>query len=303
MTAPTISTQPRLFAGADSIRPAHTAVREIVFASDLSSASDRAFDHARLLAEGFGAHLVLYYALEVAHGTTDPAELETRHRVQRAAREHLERRAEGVSVATGVRVERCPSVSDALVSYLRAARPDLVVMGTRGRSGLAHLMLGSVAERVLQQTRMPTLCVREPEHGVALPYRRILVPTDLSPSSRRALPLAAALGRTFDAEVLAVHIADVRVHGATWGITTLMEDRLPAEQDVEAFVRAEMPDVRVRARVELGSVCDAVTRVAAEEHADVIVISTHGEDSVADRLQGSHAERIVRQSPCPVLVV
>jgi universal stress protein A len=183
MTAPPISMQSLLFADVDSVRPARAAIREIVFASDLSSASDRAFDHARLLAEGFGAHLVLYHALAVAHGTVDPDELEIRHRVQRAAREHLERRAQGTSVATDVRVERCPSVSDALVSYLLAARPDLVVMGTRGRGSLAHLVLGSVAESVLQRARMPTLCVREPEHGVAVPYRRLLVPSDLSPSS------------------------------------------------------------------------------------------------------------------------
>jgi nucleotide-binding universal stress UspA family protein len=303
VTASTVSKQPLLFAGTDSIRPAPAALREIVFASDLSAASDRAFDHARLLAEGFGARLVLYHALELADDTGEHAEREMQHRLDRAAREHLSRRAESCSVPTHVEVERCRVATDALASYVRAQKPDLVVMGTRGRSGLAHFVVGSVAEHVLQRTQVPILCVREPAHGVALPLRRIVVPTDLSTSSRRALPLAAALGRTFGAEILAVHIADVRLRGATWGVTTLVEDRLPSEEHVADFVRREMPDLRVRARVDLGSVCDGVARVAADEHADLIVLSTHGEDSLADRLHGSHAERVVRHSPCPVLVV
>ena len=303
MMVPTASKPPLLFAGAESLRPAPAAVREIVFASDLSAASDRAFDHARLLAEGFGAHLVLYHAVETAHEAVQPQDRELAYRLQRGAREHLDRRAQGTVAATAVHVEHARSAADALVAHLRGATPDLVVMGTRGRSGAAHLILGSVAETVLHRTRLPTLCVREPQHGVALPYRRIVVPTDLSAESRRALPLAAAFGRVFGAEILAVHVADVHIHRSTCGVTATVEERVPSELQVAAFVRSEMPDLRVRARVELGTACDGITRVAAEEHADVIVLSTHGEDSFADRLQGSHAERIVRQSPCPVLVV
>ena len=80
-------------------------------------------------------------------------------------------------------------------------------MATHGRDGLAHLFLGSVTEMAIQHGRSPVLCVREPAHGVALPYRRILVPTDLSEASRRAFPLAAQLARAFDAEVVGVHVA------------------------------------------------------------------------------------------------
>jgi nucleotide-binding universal stress UspA family protein len=302
-TSTTIASGPLLFAGRESLRAAPLTLREILFPSDLSPTSDRAYDHARLLSECFGAHLLLYHALQAGPETAEPLEREMQHRLQRAAVEHLERRAHALPVRSDVCVERSGSAAHSLIDFIRRTQPDLVVMGTRGRTGLAHFVLGSVTEHVLQHTAAPTLCIREPQHGVALPYRRILVPTDLSAPSRRAFPIAAALAEAFDAEVLAVHAADVHVDGATWGITDAIERRLPSEQRLAAFLRPDMDGVRVRPLVELGSAWDGITRVAATERADLIVLSTHGEDSLADRWLGSHAERIVRQAPCPVLVV
>ena len=78
---------------------------------------------------------------------------------------------------------------------MRGTTPDLVVMATHGRDGLAQLFLGSVTETVMRLGRCPVLGVREPQHGVALPFRRILVPTDLSPALRRPFALGALLAR------------------------------------------------------------------------------------------------------------
>jgi len=303
MTGTTVSSTPSLFAGHESLRTEPPILREILFPTDLSPASQRAFDHARLLAERFGAHLVAYHAMEAPAPGADALEREVQHRRERAAREHLERAVQGLSVRADVRVQRVRSAPSALVDFIRASGPDVVVMSTHGRAGVAQFVLGSVTEHVLQHTCAPTLCIREPEHGVALPYRRILVPTDFSAHSRRAFPLAAGLARAFGAEVLAVHAADVRVRGATWGISGAVEEGLPSESQLEAFLEAEMGGIRVRPLVELGPAWDTITRVAADERVDLIVLSTHGEDSVADRLLGSHAECIVRQSACPVLVV
>lgn len=279
------------------------AIREILAPSDLSVASDRALDHARLLAERFHAHLVLYHAL-AQDGALPPGsvEQEVRRRLERAAREHLERRTAIASMAIDVCVEAGAPVP-ALLAHVRDRRPDLVVMSTHGRQGVARLVLGSVTEKVLESGLCPTLCVREPEHGVALPYRRLLVPTDLSPASRRAFPMAAALAGAFGAEVVAVHAASVHAGHSTWGITTSVDDALPSEGALLDFLQPELAHVRTRCRAELGCAWDCITRVATEERVDLIVMSTHGLDSLADRFLGSHAERVVRQAPCPVLIV
>jgi nucleotide-binding universal stress UspA family protein len=146
------------------------------------------------------------------------------------------------------------------------------------------------------------MCVREPAHGAALPYRSILVPTDLSPASRRAFPLAALLARRFDARVLALHIAPRPTGVPLLGIPELVERQIPSEQALAGFLEPGFSGVQVSARVELGSAWERIIGVAREERTDLIVMSSHGHDSVADTLLGSHTERVAAHAPCPVIV-
>jgi nucleotide-binding universal stress UspA family protein len=178
-------------------------------------------------------------------------------------------------------------------------------MSTHGRDGIARLVLGSTAEMVVQFGRAPVLCVREPEHGAALPYRRILVPTDLSEASRRAFRIAAGLAKSFGAEVIALHVARPPLGAAasTAGVTYAVEEQVPSEEQLKAFLMPEFLGQRLLPRVEMGSAWDRINETARAERADVIVMSTHGRDSLADRVMGSHTNRVVRHASCPVLVV
>jgi nucleotide-binding universal stress UspA family protein len=279
-------------------------IHHILFPSDLSQASDLAFDHARLIAEAFTATVTLYHVLEVKrrHELEDAVEREHLRRAERAAREHLDRQALRVTTLGRVIVERTSSPAEAMIALIEACSPDLTVMATHGRGNLAQLVLGGVTERVARASA-PVLCVREPEHGSALPYRRVLVPTDLSPASRRAFPLAAALAGRFGAEVLALHVASGPTGASLSGIPDFVERSLPSEQALLAFLDPAFREVAVRARVELGSPWDRIVETARQERVDLIVMSTHGHDSISDRLLGSHTERVVRHAPCPVLVV
>jgi nucleotide-binding universal stress UspA family protein len=190
-----------------------------------------------------------------------------------------------------------------MIALIESCSPDLTVMATHGRGNLAQLVLGGVTERVARRASAPVLCVREPEHGSALPYRRVLAPTDLSSASRRAFPLAATLAGRFGGEVLALHVAPGPTGGSLSGIPDYVERSLPSEQDLLAFVKPAFGEVALRARVELGSPWDRIVETARMERVDLIVMSTHGRDSLADRLLGSHTERVIRHAPCPVLVV
>jgi nucleotide-binding universal stress UspA family protein len=281
-----------------------TVIRKILFPSDLSAGSDRALDHARFLAEHFRARLTLYHVVEGTprHGASpsDPAG-EPWRRAAKQACDHLDRHSNDLTIPTEVIVEQGPSAAQALVAHIRNSRPDLTVMSTHGREGLSHLLIGSVTDTVVQHGRCPVLCVREPEHGVALPYRRILVPTDLSEDSRRAFPLAALLARSFRAEVVALHVADVKAPRQLHGMSYAMEAS-PSEAAVGHFFDTDFRDVKVVLRVLLGSAWDHIVSTARNERVDLIVMSTHRHDSLADRIVGSHVESVVRHAPCPVLI-
>jgi nucleotide-binding universal stress UspA family protein len=290
----------------DEPGPGSASIRHILFPSDLSRASDRALDHAQLLAERFDARLTLYHVVEAA-ATRGPLtwnpEREAQRRAEEAARQHLERRAAGLRVPHVVVVYPRRSAGRALVRYIAATRPDLTVMATHGREGLRHLVLGSVTESVLGGTHRPVLCVRAPDHGVALPYRRVLVPTDLTPASRRAFPLASHLARAFDAEVVAVHVAPPPAVTSLAGVPEVVEAATVEESEVWEFLQPDFGGLRATVRVPGGAAAQAIVEAARLEKADVIVMSTHGHDSLADRVHGSHTERVVRHSPCPVLAM
>jgi nucleotide-binding universal stress UspA family protein len=272
------------------------AIREILFPTDLTPESDRAFDHARFLAESFEASLVLYHAVCVPDHRQAHWAFAHEHEVwttaERHARECLGRRAETLRVSHREIVERRVSVRGALVDTIRATRPDLTVLSTHGREGLAHLLVGSLAEKVVEQSSHPVLCVREPDHGLALPYRRLLVPTDFSAASRLAFPMAALLARRFSAEVVAFHVASAGTPGGS----------AVSEETLRKYFLADFGGLDVTPRVARGSVWDGILVAARQARADLVVMATRGHDSLADRVLGSNTERVVRHAPCPVLV-
>lgn len=281
------------------------SVREVFFPTDLSLAADRAFDHARFLAERFEASLVLYHAVQVPDHRLPHWAFAHGHEIwvaaERHARECLERRAETLKVSHRVIVERQVSVQLRLIELIRSIQPDLTVLATHGREGLSHLLLGSVAEKVVQHAFRPVLCVRAPDHGLALPYRRILVPTDFSLSSRLAFPMAALLARSFSAEVVAVHVMPSTTLGALVGTASAPGPPV-SESTLWKYFQDDFAGLPVTAQVHRGSVWDRIVQTARVERADLIVMATRGHDSLADRVVGSNTERVVRHAPCPVLV-
>jgi nucleotide-binding universal stress UspA family protein len=281
------------------------AARRILFPTDLSEESENAFAHARLLAEAFDATLTLYHAVEAPHHDEPHWAFDSAQQIWRAAervaRHDLERTAADLGVRHEIQVERCVCAHRALVDLILASRPDLVVMATHGREGLAHLFLGSVTEKVVQHGHRPVLCVRRGPRGGTLPYRRILVPTDFSPAARRAFPLASLLAHTFGAEVIAFHAVPERTLATLSGIPGPLPPALSEAALWEHFQR-DFAGVTVTAQVHEGSPWRRIVHTAEVEKVDLVVMSTLGHDSLGDRIVGSNTERVVRHAPCPVLV-
>jgi nucleotide-binding universal stress UspA family protein len=279
-------------------------MRRILFPTDLSHESDIAFGHACLVAERFDAELTLYHSIDLRKvartiGRGGPMEEALRREELEAVR-HLETRAGRTSAVTRVRVDYGLSPHQAVAAAIADRRPDLTVMSTHGRRGIAHLLMGSVAETAIEEGGRPILCVRGSHHGPALPYRRVLVPTDLR--SGRAFPIAAVIARAFHADVVALHVVPF-TRASLSGLPQALETAVPDEAEVIRFLQPEFHGLRVTARVELGPGWEIIPSIADEEGCDLVVMSTHRHDSLADAMLGSRAERIVTLAPCPVIVV
>jgi nucleotide-binding universal stress UspA family protein len=270
---------------------------EILWPTDLSPESRPALDHVRALADRFSAQVTLYHAvprpdLEYQPWPRGGSMDGYWSAAADAAHLQLAELAESLATRHTVCVEKVISPARAIVSWIRANRPDLVVMATHGHSGLSQLLLGSVTQQVIQHARRPVLGMRHAVGGRGLPYRRLLVPTDLSPASRSAFGHAGAIARVFGAQVIGLYVAPPepdRAADAQASLERLMHDRLPG--------------VHMTARVDHGRPWERIVAQAIAADADLVVMSCQGADAVEERLLGSNTDRVLRQAPCPVLVV
>lgn len=191
------------------------------------------------------------------------------------------------------------------VEFLEA---DVTLMGRRQSVERRHLLLGSTAERIVRHAPCSVLVVRSREQGsgarswqMVEPARRILLATDLSPHSLRAFPLAARLAREFDARLHLAHVVP-RAEGAAGADAA----RMPADpgRALADFRREHLaPDVPVDEWLLAGEADQALCAAARDRNCDLIVMATHGYTGLKHALLGSTAERVVRNAPCPVLVV
>lgn len=146
--------------------------------------------------------------------------------------------------------------------------------------------------------------------SAAVSLKKILAPTDFSPSSGKALEYAAALAAQFDAAVTLLHIAEVGSMGYEHGAADFprMESqlRIAAEKQIAECVKNNVAvEIKVGRGWPFGGkrAYHEIVETARKQRADLIVISTHGFSGLDRLIMGSTAERVVRHAPCPVLVV
>lgn len=151
-------------------------ITHILVPMDFSPGSDAALAWARDLAQQCGARLTLLHVVTdpraVGFMTPEvyvPAVPETQQRMLREAKERLERAIpEDERGRFAVTVDaRLGDVAENILEAAREQHADLIVMGTHGRHGLAHLLLGSVAERVLRNASCPVLTTHGAPQGKA----------------------------------------------------------------------------------------------------------------------------------------
>jgi nucleotide-binding universal stress UspA family protein len=208
--------------------------------------------------------------------------------------------------------------SDAKAEILKEAAAhdgSLIVMGTHGRSGIEHVLLGSVAEKVLRNAPCPVLVV--PPHaanvdgGVSPVFKRIVCAIDFSTSSHVALNLALALAQEGDARLTLLHAIEFP-HALREVVfsTDTDADRLHAAAEAEYLrrLRALVPSATrtyctVTTQVNEGKPAREIARLAAAEQADLIVMGVHGRGAVDLMVFGSNTHAVVRSARCPVMVV
>ena len=160
-------------------------IRNVLIALDFSEISEAALAYARQLARQFNARLHLLHVMEnefLRPMAIDPHELEAA--VWRRLTDHLTEDDRGALHALPV-IRKSNRPADEIVQYAKSQDVDLIVLGTHGRSGMAHLLLGSVAEQVVRSAPCPVLTVRHARHD---PRENRAAGSPVAAASRSARP-------------------------------------------------------------------------------------------------------------------
>ncbi|MGQ9826679.1 MAG: universal stress protein [Roseiflexus sp.] len=281
--------------------------RQILVPLDGSVTAEAVLPYATSLARATDASLLLLRIVtpgEVSQSlfwkTTIPAELRREWTEEALTRANVylasvaERlRARDLHVVFDV--QPAEDVATAIVTRAEHEDVHLIAMTTHGYGGALRWAFGSVAAKVLHAAPTPLLVVRS--NGMEHPsvtevtYRTICVPLDGSPLAEQALatvqPIAARIGAT----VLLVCVVTGDDFTEARDYLESVAERLRADRfDVQTCVVEGMP-------------ADQINHVARIEHADLIVMATHGRTGLRHLWLGSVAMRVVQSSELPVLLV
>jgi nucleotide-binding universal stress UspA family protein len=179
--------------------------------------------------------------------------------------------------------------------------PDLVVVGTHGRTGLSHVLLGSVAEKIVRHSPVPVLAARGHPRW---PLKKFLFPVDLAETSEEAMAYAAELS-----QMVGLHIDLVYIRSFPYIIPYSLEglpmaDPRELEKEIQGKlreIRAKHPSLPITSHVEEGPAAHKICAKAKELESDLILIPTHGRAGIPHLFLGSVTEHVVRYASCPVL--
>ncbi len=292
--------------------------RRILFPTDFSGPATAAWPYAVGVARRGGG------ALHLLHVVTPPlveASGEGMLLPWAGLVDHVLAEAQGVldELARSARALGIPTVTHTrsgeaaseIVACATAERIDLIAMATTGRTGLAHVALGSVAERVVRHAGCPVLTVRhDPSPAPArltlgtLPrIQHILVPLDGSPLAEAALPSLIGLAKRHGAALRLLRVVHVNALRETGLAAAQIRVVHEAEAYLEGVARQLAANgVPVTPVVRYGETPEEILEDIRVQRPDLVAMSTHGRTGLSHLVLGSVAEQVLRASPEPVLL-
>jgi nucleotide-binding universal stress UspA family protein len=293
---------------AQAVSPQRIPLVSILVATDFSAASQTAVSYALSIARRYGATLYLAHIVRpdtFGRGGSDS----TRAALDDAWREG-QRLTTDLLVSGQLRgiphklLVGQGEIWEGLAPMIKQNSIDLLVVGTRGRSGLVKMLLGSVAESIFRRASCPVLTVGPNSPDPATQesgLRRILYATDFTPQSLLASSYAFSLAHQYQAQLILLHVVREPAEATLQKGRALEEaqERLRALIPADAGLQFEPEFV-----VGFGTPGTRILEVASEKTPELIVMGvTHPAEGGLGGRRWSVASEIAAQAPCPVLTV
>ena len=285
--------------------------KEILCPIDFSELSDLAIRYAAAGAKQFNANLTVFHAahIEVPRYITQGVADQITEEISAVQKDFQAYMARHVQSVLGSATEKLSlkykfmqsHPVDAILETAEADRNDLIVLGTRGFSGMKRLLMGSVAHGVLQSANTPLFIVRQKQHDFiditkqdSVPQiKNILCPCNIDAPAELGLRYAVSLSEQFHADLTVLTISE--------------EEKLDASAVKEKLCNWISDNVQakcvVNPIVRHGNAAEQIINYAKEEKSDLIVLSARHHSFHGGTFFGRTTDLVVRYAPLPVLTV
>ncbi len=294
-------------------------IKRILFATDFSPWAKRAEDYACSLACSWRASLTVLSVAEFPPGLNPDYSVNQQYLAEllkQASSQLVDLKARAVRRGIAVTTRVATGIpSEEVITAAKAEDSDLLVVGTRGKTGLAHILLGSTAERVIRGAPCPVLTVRpEPEDSEdggtlsrPVTLEKILVPVDFSDCSLDAVEYAVVVAQQAKASLVLLHVLEP----VSYGLDFSFGDSKRRDQERESWTKRldeltfshRDSQVPMESRLRGGSPAESILDSAKTLPCDLIVMGTHGRRGISHSISGSVAEAVLRKALCPVIAV
>lgn len=281
-------------------------VKKILFATDFSDSSTKALAYVKKLSHHFGSSVTAMHVVDLSIASQTPEAVvgislgELRQRGEEGIRQVRKQLRDSYIAENGI-VLTGGRAATSIIEFTQETRPDLLVLGTRGKAGLERLILGSTAEDVLRHVSCPVLTIG-PECTIAdgddISWHNILYATDFTPDTERAALFALSLAQENNARITLCHIIPRHLGNCADSLRSMFLDELNCivPEEVRDWCSPEFV-------VEQGSAATTILKLANEGNADLVVLGIRPSIHLRTHVPAGVTYKVLASAKCPVLTV
>ena len=286
--------------------PDPLSLRNILMATDFSEGSERALGYALAIAARYGAQLHLLHCIDPApYNLLTPDAVQTACEAAWRDMRRLESDLRNSGLTRNVEVKfrvEAAGLPAILPEIVRDLDLGLIVVGTHGRTGWRKVVLGSIAEIVVDHASCPVLTVgpsadrRRPEQ---FGPESIVFASDPSARSKLAEAYAFSLAQKYNSQLTVVDVLEDHA-GRVLAQVSQFEW---SESESKDATREREPTLIPQLPTEIGTERDLILQVADQTAADLIVLTVAAAHRLTNRFWSTTSYRVLCGAPCPVLTV
>jgi nucleotide-binding universal stress UspA family protein len=266
-------------------------LERVLVATDRSAFSEGGFAAALRLAKTFSSQLYVMTVLEETQKIT-AIDADLLHKQEEEATRYLKSlraRATAEGISCHIFLHRGDDPASLVVDEAIRKQVDIIIVGRRGHKGLAKILMGSVAAKIIGYARGKVLVV---PRMARLEYRNILVATDGSSCSQEAAAEAIAIAGRCGGRLIVLSV-----------VPTGKEPEEERDNVNKVAELAHKAGVGAETMTPAGKTQEVITEVAMGRGVNLIVMGTYGRTGIRKLLMGSTTEKVIGLARCPVLIV